>query len=48
MPTTTSLQLGDSVPAFALRDTEGAEHLVPLADAPPATVLVVSFLHCPT
>jgi peroxiredoxin len=47
MPTTTSLQLGDTVPAFALRDTEGAEHLVPLADAPPATVLVVSCLHCP-
>jgi peroxiredoxin len=47
MPTTTSLQLGDTVPAFALRDTEGAEHRVPLADAPAATVLVVSCLHCP-
>ena len=47
MPTTTSLQLGDTVPAFALRDTDGAEHRVPLADAPPATVLVVTCLHCP-
>jgi len=42
-----SLQIGDAVPAFALRDTEGAEHHVPLADAPPATVLVVTCLHCP-
>jgi peroxiredoxin len=47
MPATTSLQLGDTVPAFALRDTEGAEHRVPLADAPPATVLIVTCLHCP-
>src|ERR671910_687413 len=47
MPTTTSLQLGHTVPAFALRDTDGAEHHVPLADAPPATVLVVTCLHCP-
>src|SRR4051794_25551845 len=47
MPTTSSLRLGDTVPAFALPDTEGAEHRVPLAEAPPATVLVVSCLHCP-
>src|SRR5512144_3397613 len=45
MPTT--LQLGDTVPAFTLPDTDGAEHEVPLAEAPPATVLVVSCLHCP-
>src|SRR4051794_22463025 len=47
MPTTSSLRLGDTVPAFALPDTEGAEHRVPLAEAPPATVLVVTCLHCP-
>jgi peroxiredoxin len=47
MPTQTSLQLGGRVPEFALPDTEGAEHRVPLADAPPATVLVVTCLHCP-
>jgi peroxiredoxin len=47
MPTTTSLQLGDTVTAFALPDTDGAEHQVPLSDAPPATVLVVTCLHCP-
>ena len=47
MPTTTSLQLGDAVPAFVLHDTDGAEHRVPLAEAPPATVLVVTCLHCP-
>jgi peroxiredoxin len=46
MPTT-GLQLGDHVPAFALPDTDGAVHHVPLAEAPPATVLVVSCLHCP-
>jgi peroxiredoxin len=45
MPTT--LQLGDTVPAFMLPDTDGAEHHVPLAEAPPATVLVVTCLHCP-
>ena len=43
----TSLQLGDTVPAFALPDTDGAEHQVPLAEAPPATVLVVTCMHCP-
>src|ERR671910_2372791 len=47
MPTTTSLQLGHTVPAFALRDTDGAEHHVPLAQAPPATVLAVTCMHCP-
>ena len=47
MPTTTSLRLGDTVPAFALPDTEGTEHHVPLAEGPPATVLVVTCMHCP-
>ena len=39
--------IGDPVPAFSLTDTEGAEHEAPLLDAPPATVLVVTCLHCP-
>ena len=47
MPTTTAFQLGDTVPAFALPDTDGAEHRAPLPDAPPATVLTVTCLHCP-
>src|SRR3954464_2079795 len=47
MPTTISFQLGDTVPRFALPDTHGAEHRGPLAEAPPATVLVVTCLHCP-
>src|SRR3954447_24622038 len=47
MATTTTFQIGDAVPAFALPDTEGAEHQVPLPDAPPATVLVVTCMHCP-
>src|SRR3954454_20153019 len=47
MATTTSFQLGDTVPAFALTDTEGAEHRVPAPDAPAATGLVVTCLHCP-
>ena len=47
MLNTTSFELHDAVPAFALPDTDGAEHRVPLADAPPATVLVVTCLHCP-
>ncbi len=46
MPTT-SLQLGDTVPAFTLPDTDGSEHEVPLADAPAATVLIVTCMHCP-
>jgi hypothetical protein len=43
----TSLLLGDTVPAFSLPDTDGGGHHVPLAEAPPATVLVVTCLHCP-
>src|SRR4051812_43650864 len=43
----TTLALGDPAPAFALRDTTGAEHAVPAEDAPPATVLVVTCNHCP-
>jgi peroxiredoxin len=46
MPTT-SLRLGDTVPAFTLPDTDGTEHQVPLPDAPAATVLIVSCMHCP-
>jgi peroxiredoxin len=38
---------GDPVPEFALPDTEGAEHRAPLVEAPPATVLIVTCLHCP-
>jgi len=47
MPITTSLRHGDTVPAFALPDTDDTQHQVPLADAPPATVLIVTCLHCP-
>jgi peroxiredoxin len=47
MPTTSSLRLGDTVPAFVLPDTDGVEHHVPRDEAPPATVLVVTCLHCP-
>jgi peroxiredoxin len=47
MPSTTSLQLGDPVPAFVLPDTDGVEHHVPRDEAPPATVLVVTCMHCP-
>jgi peroxiredoxin len=47
MPTSTSFRLGDTVPAFTLPDTDGTEHHVPLPDAPSATVLVVTCLHCP-
>jgi peroxiredoxin len=40
--------IGDPVPAFTLTDTEGAEHVVPAADDPPAaTVLVQTCNHCP-
>lgn len=39
--------IGDPVPAFTLTDTEGAEHVVPAAEAPPATVLVQTCNHCP-
>ncbi len=40
-------RLGDPVPAFSLPDTEGGEHAAPLDDAPPATVLTVTCMHCP-
>ncbi len=41
--------IGDPVPAFTLTDTEGAEHVVPAADDPPAaTVLVQTCNHCPS
>src|SRR3954471_20242604 len=45
--TTATFAIGDTVPPFALPDTEGAEHEVPAVDAPPATVLVVTCNHCP-
>jgi peroxiredoxin len=45
--TAASFTLGDPVPAFSLPDTEGADHAVPAADPPPATVLVVTCNHCP-
>jgi peroxiredoxin len=43
----TTFGLGDIVPAFTLPDTEGAEHTVPAAESPAATVLVVTCNHCP-
>jgi hypothetical protein len=39
--------IGAVVPAFTLTDTEGVEHTVPAADAPPATVLIQTCNHCP-
>src|SRR5687768_17577921 len=39
--------IGDPVPPFTLPDAEGGEHGEPLADAPPATVLIVTCMHCP-
>src|SRR5688500_20113195 len=42
-----SFAIGDPVPAFSLPDTEGAEPVVPAADAPPATVIVQTCNHCP-
>ena len=39
--------IGDPVPAFSLTDTEGAEHVMPAADSPPATVIVQTCNHCP-
>jgi peroxiredoxin len=42
-----SFGLGDPVPPFALPDTEGGEHAAPLDEAPPATVLTVTCMHCP-
>ena len=43
----TAFGIGDPVPAFTLTDTEGAEHALPAAEAPPATVIVQSCNHCP-
>lgn len=45
--TATAFGIGDTVPAFTLTDTEGTEHTVPAADAPPATVLIQTCNHCP-
>jgi peroxiredoxin len=45
--TSTRFRIGDPVPSFSLTDIDGVEHAVPLDDAPPATVLVVTCLHCP-
>lgn len=42
-----SFAIGDPVPAFALSDTEGAEHSLPADPAPPASVIVVTCNHCP-
>jgi peroxiredoxin len=47
MATTTRFAIGDPVPPFALPDTDGTEHAVPLDAAPAATVLVVTCNHCP-
>jgi peroxiredoxin len=41
------MNLGDPAPGFTLPDTDGNAHTVPLATAPPATVLVVTCNHCP-
>jgi peroxiredoxin len=43
----TGFGIGDTVPSFTLTDTEGGEHAVPAADAPPATVLIQTCNHCP-
>ena len=45
--TQTRFGIGDPVPDFTLPDTDGVEHAVPQDPAPPATVLVVTCLHCP-
>ena len=45
--TATTFGIGDTVPAFTLTDTEGGEHAVPAAEAPPATVLIQTCNHCP-
>ena len=45
--TTTSFELGDPVPAFSLDDTDGQSTRSPQDPAPPATVLVVTCMHCP-
>ena len=43
----TRFGIGDTVPAFSLTDTEGGEHVLPAAQAPPATVLIQTCNHCP-
>jgi peroxiredoxin len=43
----TSFGIGDTVPSFALTDTEGNRHELPADAAPPATVLIQSCNHCP-
>jgi peroxiredoxin len=45
--TATTFGIGDAVPAFAITDTEGREHVVPAQEAPPATVLLETCNHCP-
>ena len=42
-----TFSVSDHVPPFTLPDTEGGTHSAPLDDAPPATVLVVTCMHCP-
>src|SRR5687767_2281699 len=42
-----AFDIGDTVPAFRLPDTDGDEHAAPLEAAPPATVLAVTCMHCP-
>jgi peroxiredoxin len=43
----TGFGIGDTVPSFTLTDTNGVQHAVPAADAPPATVLIQTCNHCP-
>ncbi len=40
-------RIGDPVPTFTLTDSQGVEHIVPAAEAPPATVIVQTCNHCP-
>ena len=40
-------RIGDPVPTFILIDSEGVEHAVPAAEAPPATVVIETCNHCP-
>jgi peroxiredoxin len=40
-------RIGDPVPTFTLIDSEGVEHTVPAAEAPPATVIIQTCNHCP-
>ncbi len=40
-------RIGDPVPTFTLIDSEGVEHRVPAAEAPPATVIIQTCNHCP-